>query len=114
MLADILLSKTVTEPARNKVILDIVSVSSRDFAGKVTAVRNLVLEYRIFSTQSACILNDKETQKWGLGFQKGKLCKSSVLFLKAKAEGLICEEDILNAKEKDEVILDVQPQSDKS
>lgn len=59
-------------------------------------------------------LNDKETQKWGSGFQKGKLCKSFVLFLKAKAKDLICEEDILNAKENDEVILDVPPPSDKS
>lgn len=45
MLADTLLNKTVTEPARNEVILDFVSVSSGDFAGKVTVVRNLVSVY---------------------------------------------------------------------
>lgn len=42
VLADIRLNKTVTEPARNEVILDCVSVSSRDFAGKVIVVSNLV------------------------------------------------------------------------
>lgn len=42
VLADILLNRTVTEPARNEVILDFVSVSSRDIAGKVGVVSNLV------------------------------------------------------------------------
>ena len=43
VLADILLNRTVTEPARNEVILDFVSVSSRDIAGKVGAVGCLSL-----------------------------------------------------------------------
>lgn len=42
VLADILLSRTATEPARNEIILDFVSVSSRDIAGKVGVVSNLV------------------------------------------------------------------------
>lgn len=42
VLADMLLNRTVTEPARNEVILDFVSVSSRDVAGKASVVCNLV------------------------------------------------------------------------
>lgn len=42
VLADILLNRTVTEPARNEVILDFALVSSRDIAGKVGVVSNLV------------------------------------------------------------------------
>lgn len=43
VLADILLNRTVTEPARNEVILDFVSVSSRDIAGKASVIHNLIL-----------------------------------------------------------------------
>lgn len=50
VLADIRLNKTVTEPARNEVILDCVSVSSRDFAGKVIVVSNLV------SVDTGCLI----------------------------------------------------------
>lgn len=42
VLADILLNRTVTEPARNEVILDFVSVSSKDIAAKVRVLSNLV------------------------------------------------------------------------
>jgi len=42
VLADILLNRTVTELARNEVILDFVSVSSKDITGKADAVSNLV------------------------------------------------------------------------
>lgn len=42
VLADMLLNRTVTEPARNEVILDFVSVSSKDIAGKASVVRNLL------------------------------------------------------------------------
>lgn len=42
VLADMLLNRAVTEPARNEVILDFVSVSSKDIAGKASVVRNLL------------------------------------------------------------------------
>lgn len=42
VLADMLLNRTVTEPARNEVILDFVSVSSKDIAGKASVVHNLL------------------------------------------------------------------------
>lgn len=68
VLADMLLNRTVIEPARNEVILDFVSVSSRDVAGKASVVCNLV------SVDMGCPfkLNGKDNQKWGYWFLEGQ------------------------------------------
>lgn len=97
VLADILLKRTATEPARNEVILDFVSVSSRDIAGKVGVVSNLV------SVDIGRIsLNQTErTIKSGvLDFRGANFANHMPYFSKPKQKDLMCKEDTWNVKEK--------------